>query len=92
MWQITGEPHAVEPGSFDPARFRFTLRRGDTERRVTVELTGTLMHCAPETLPSPLDRAVETSGAVVLERYLEQDNPPECLLVHSAGWTTDPDS
>lgn len=85
VWSITGKPEQVSPQG-DGRAWLYRVERDDESRAVVVELSGTLLASAPETLPSPLDEATRTRGASELMRLLaDRVHPPARLTITTGG-------
>lgn len=58
------------PALTDHHRFKYVVLDDDGVREVVVVVSGTVMACDPEALPSPLGEVVRTKGRVLVERAL----------------------
>jgi hypothetical protein len=83
-WKIVGGP-APQPRLADSERYIYVVERGSVRTGVEVELSGTVMACDVETLPSPVDEAVRTKGAAIIAAHAMDDQLPARIMVDSAG-------
>lgn len=79
-WSIVSGPDSVS-STADQSLFRYVVRRGDEEREVFVELTGTVARTEPKTLPSPHDEHVRSQGRSILEAAAGRREPPARMVV-----------
>jgi hypothetical protein len=75
-WSILSEA-VRQPKVRDGERFLYIIERAGVRRDVIIELSGTLMGCEPEMLPSPLDDYRRTLGAALIEGW-PADEPLPC--------------
>jgi hypothetical protein len=61
------------------------LANADEQREVFVELSGTANASEPESLPSPIGKAVATQGRSVIESRLQRVEPVSRLVVTSTA-------
>lgn len=88
MWILTEGPTEV-PSARDSRVFAYAIERDGIKRMALVELSGTVMACEPETLPSPIDDAVRSNGETLLRSVLAaRDEPPRRIVVNTTGWTS----
>lgn len=83
-WKIVGGPF-VQPPVADHERFEYIVERGSVRTGVIVELSGSVMACGPESLPSPLGDAVVTRGRSVIEARASDAHLPRVMRVSSLG-------
>lgn len=83
-WLIVSGPEVVAPAG-DHHRFSYALARGDENRAVVVEISGTAMACDHRSLPSPVDDDVRSHGRSAVERYLDRVEPPAKIVVSTSG-------
>jgi hypothetical protein len=85
MWNVIEGPIPAAPQA-DHHRYLYVIEREADRRELYVELSGTVAACAPETLPDPVGEMVTTNGRAAVERYLNDEEPPGIVRVHTAGW------
>ncbi|QEC47850.1 hypothetical protein FSW04_09890 [Baekduia soli] len=83
-WKIVGGP-VPQPEAGDHRRVLYIAERGTARVGVVVELSGTVLACAPESLASPLDEAVRTMGRSLIEERAHEESLPRVLRVSTAG-------
>jgi len=82
-WEITKGPQ-MRAGGGGSVWARYHVVKGDDERLVDVELTGSLLATDPATLDDEyLRTAVETNGASCLYRLMATAEPPTRLTLHT---------
>jgi hypothetical protein len=83
-WTVVGGP-IPQPKVRDSARLLYVIERAGVRRDVIVELSGTLLACDHETLPSPLDDHLRTLGRSLIEQWPGHEDLPVELRLSSAG-------
>lgn len=83
-WTVVGGP-IPQPKIHDSARLLYVIERAGSRRDVIVELSGTLLSCDEETLPSPLDEHLRTLGRSLIEQWPEYEELPGELRLSSVG-------
>ena len=61
----------------------WTIKRGDEERSVRVEITGRPFVATD--LPAKARNAIRSRGATAVDAYLHEDEPPTRIVVSTAG-------
>ena len=75
----------VVPTPRDATAFQWRIRRGDESRSVCVYISGTAMASADDHLPREVVEAKTTTGRIVITSLLALDEPPEEVMVSTAG-------
>lgn len=83
-WPVVGGP-ILQPKVRDSTRLLYVIERAGVRRDIIVELTGTLMACDHETLPSPLDEHLRTLGRSLIEQWSEHEDLPRELRLSTVG-------
>lgn len=81
-WVVVNGPEEAPPLA-DHRRFRFVVRRGDQEREVFVEFSGTVARTDPDSLASPLGGHVRSRGRSVLDSCAQRTEPPARIIVNT---------
>jgi hypothetical protein len=88
-WEIVGPFEAPWEGR-DVVGWAWELHRGYEIRRVVVEVSGTAIAVAPETLPEETRLARETQGRSEIERLVETQDPPARIRLGTTGYLGTP--
>jgi hypothetical protein len=88
-WTIVDGPREYQPsGGEDAARgWAWELERGGERSTVRVELSGTagVVISTGHTIAEEADHAVRTRGKSAVELWLDEDQLPERIVIHTEG-------
>lgn len=84
-WRISADLGAGPPQRRDAASYLWKIRRGDETRVVEVVVSNSAIASANEQLPREVAQAKETRGRSVVVALLGLDDPPEEVVVSTAG-------
>ena len=82
-WTIVADTGEKIPVRRDAVSYLWSIRRGDEERRIQVFISRTALML--EDLPREVAQAKETNGRSVVVTLLALDDPPEEVMVTTAG-------
>jgi hypothetical protein len=84
-WLIETSMGMADAGRRDAVSYLWRIRRGEDTKRIQVFISGTAMESANEYLPQEVAQAKETSGRSVVANLVGLDDPPEQVMVSTAG-------
>jgi hypothetical protein len=85
MWQIAGNLGVYARSGFDASGWLWEIEKDGESRRVLVEITGTALAVAPETLPEDTRDAISSEGASEVTKVLDADDPPRVIACGTGG-------
>jgi hypothetical protein len=84
-WTVDRDLGPVSAGRRDAIARLWQIARGEETKRVTVYISGTAMAVENEGLPQEVVQAKQTNGRSVVASLLGLDEPPEEVMVSTAG-------
>lgn len=84
-WTLEQDFGQVSAGSRDAVAYLWSIARGEETRRVTVFISGTALTVQDEGLPQEVAQAKQTQGRSVVATLLALDDPPQQVMVSTAG-------
>jgi hypothetical protein len=89
-WEVIGGGEEV-PTSRDAAAYRFEIGRGNERRKITILISRSALQSEDHGLPAEIVEAKRTSGRSALGALISIDDPPDAVLVTTAGvrWPID---
>jgi hypothetical protein len=84
-WAISGQVGPHTRSGVDAHGWLWEITSGDQERRVLVEVSGTVWAVNRNTLPEETAEAIRTEGRAEVEKVLSLDNPPRVVQCGTTG-------
>jgi len=84
-WTIDADMGQMNAGRRDAVSYLWQIRRGDDTRRIQVFISGTAMDSGNDGLPQEVAQAKDTHGRSVVATLIALDEPPEQVMVTTAG-------
>jgi len=84
-WTIDADYGQVSAGSRDAVSYLWQVKRGEETRRIQVFISGTAMESNNAGLPQEVAQAKETNGRSFVATLLALDDPPQQVMVTTAG-------
>jgi TIR domain len=84
-WTIDADLGEMSAGRRDAVSYLWQIRRGEVTRRIQVYVSGTAMRLENAHLANEVVQAKETNGRSVVTTLLALEDPPEEVMVTTAG-------
>ena len=88
-WRILDGPHLQQSTmAVDGAVWAATIENVNDpaqRRHVQVVIAGTILDSDPDTLLDDIRQAVASNGKSAIERFLDEQHPPDRIVVSSTG-------
>lgn len=85
VWKLNGQVGPHSRSGADAEGWLWEIQRGETARRVLVEVTRTALAVRPSTLPGDTEAAITTEGHSEVTKLLQMDDPPRVVTCGTAG-------
>ncbi|MEX2032711.1 MAG: hypothetical protein WEA81_07570 [Dehalococcoidia bacterium] len=89
-WRIASGPLPGPWEGKDVVGWLWTIEREEQTKQILIEVSGTAMAVAPETLPDVTKQARETRGLSEVKRLLKAEEPPSRITLGTTGYIGSP--
>jgi hypothetical protein len=86
-WEVVGGPIDHAEAGVDARGWLWELRRGDEVRRIFVQVSGTALASALESIASDTASAIATQGGSEVDKASRLEDPPRVVSCSTLGCT-----